>query len=155
MRALVLLALRAWNWGDSDRALELGQRALAIAIRLNDVALQTLANYSLGRSAYARGDYRQGAQVLRQVAETRQGDRRYEWLITTAHSRALLIWCLAELGKFAEAMAESEQALRIAREVDHAGILILACQSLGFVSLRRALSPWPSHRSNAPWSCAG
>ena len=47
-RALVGLAVRAWNWGDSDRALELGQRALAIAIRLNDASLQTSANLTLG-----------------------------------------------------------------------------------------------------------
>ena len=47
-RALVGLAIRAWNWGDSDRALELGQRALAIAIRLNDASLQTSANLTLG-----------------------------------------------------------------------------------------------------------
>ena len=47
-QAIVTLAIRAWMWGDSDRALELGQRALAIAIRLNDASLQTSANLTLG-----------------------------------------------------------------------------------------------------------
>jgi predicted ATPase/class 3 adenylate cyclase len=149
-RALVALAVRAWMGGDSDRALELGQRALAIAIRLNDVALQTWANFTLGRSAQAAGDYRQGAQVLSRVAETLQADRRYEWLIgaglASVDSRARLAWCLAELGEFTEAMARSEEALMIAGEVDHSGSLVYAYRSLGFVSLRRgairhAISP--------------
>jgi hypothetical protein len=61
----------------------LGQRALAIAIRLNDISLQTSVNYHLGRSAQTRGDYRQGAEILRREAEILQGDRRYEWLVAT------------------------------------------------------------------------
>ena len=132
--------VRGRQWGDSDRALELGQRALAIANRLNDAVLQTWVNYSLGWGAQTRGSYHQGAQLLKQVAETLQSDRRYERLIgpqATAHSRALLIWCLAELGEFAEAMAHGAQTLQIAREVDQPGSLVLAYRSLGFVFLRR------------------
>jgi tetratricopeptide (TPR) repeat protein len=144
-RAIVLLATRAWLWGDSDHALELGHRALAIAIRLDDVSLQTSANYLLGWSAETTGDYRQGAEILRQVAETLQGDRRYEWLSVglreSVNSRTLLAWCLAELGEFTEAMARAEEAVRIAREVDNPGSLVLAYRSLGFVSLRRGAVP--------------
>jgi tetratricopeptide (TPR) repeat protein len=131
--------------GDSDRALELGQRAQAIAIRLNDLGLQTWAYFTLGRSAQAVGDYRRGAQGLRRVAETLQNDRRYEWLIgaglASVDSRARLAWCLAELGEFGEAMARAEEALRIAKEVNHSGNLVYAYRSLGFVSLRRGAIP--------------
>ena len=56
-------------------------------------------------------------------------------------SRAYLAWCLAELGEFAEAMARGEEALRIAREVDHPASLVIAYRSLGFVSLRRGAIP--------------
>ena len=56
-------------------------------------------------------------------------------------SRAYLAWCLAELGEFAEAMARGEEALRIAREVDHPASLIIAYRSLGFVHLRRGAVP--------------
>jgi len=144
-RALHALAARAWQWGDSDRGLELGQRALAIAIRLNDAALQTSVNATLGFGAQIRGDYRQGAEILSRVAETLQGDRRDEWLEAAAQvsvgSRARLAWCLAELGEFAEAMARSEEALRIAREVDQPGSLVIAYRNLGFISLRRGAIP--------------
>jgi tetratricopeptide (TPR) repeat protein len=145
-RAVIALATRAWTWGDSDRALELGQRALAIAARLNDVSLQTSVNYSLGRSAQARGDYRQSTQVLSRVAQILQGDRRHEWLsgaglLGSVASRAWLAWCLAEMGEFTEAMAHGEEALRIAREVDHASSLVYAYRSLGFVFHRRGAIP--------------
>ena len=145
--ALAFLALRAGIWGDSDRALELGQRALAIAIRLNDVSLQTSVNLTLGWSAQISGDYRQGAEILSRAAEVLQGNRRHELLLTgtaqlgSVSSRAQLAWCLAELGEFPEAMAHSEEAVRIAREVDHPASLIWAYRSLGFVSLRRGAIP--------------
>jgi len=100
--AIMALAAGAWNWGDSDRVLELGHRALAIAIRLNDVALQTLVNYTLGLSGQTRGDYRQSAEIFGRVAETLRDDRRYEWLVgaglASVGSRVWLAWCLAELG---------------------------------------------------------
>jgi class 3 adenylate cyclase/tetratricopeptide (TPR) repeat protein len=144
-RAIMVLAERAWNWGESDRGLELGHRALAIAIRLNDVSLLTSVNHTLGLIAQTRGDYRQSAEVLSRVVEALQGDRRYEWLIGTAlasvGSRARVAWCLAELGEFAEAMARGDEALQIASEIDHPASLVYAYRSLGFVSLRRGAIP--------------
>ena len=67
------------------------------------------------------GDYRQGAAILIQVAETLKGDRSGEFwqarsgMFGSVTSRAYLAWCLAELGEFAQAMACSDEALRIAR----------------------------------------
>jgi tetratricopeptide (TPR) repeat protein len=93
-----------------------------------------------------RGDYRQSAEILSRVAETLQGDRRHEWLsgsglLGSVSSRARLVWCLAELGEFAAAMAHGEEVLRIAREVDYPGDLVYAYRSVGFVSLRRGAIP--------------
>jgi class 3 adenylate cyclase/tetratricopeptide (TPR) repeat protein len=145
--ALGLLAVRAWKWGDPDRGLELDQRALVIAIRLNDIVLQTSVNYTLGWGALVGGDYRQGAEILSKVAEALQGDRRDElWqtsagLLGSVASRVYVACCLAELGEFAEAMARGEEALQIAREVDQPGSLVYAYRSLAFVSLRRGAIP--------------
>src|SRR6516164_662012 len=125
-RAFAFLAVRAWQWGDSDRGLELGQRALAIAIRLNDVSLQTSVNATLGFGAQIRGDYRQGAEILSRVAETLQGERRDEGItgsLGSVASRAQLAWSLAELGEFAEAMARGQEAVCLAREADHTASL--------------------------------
>jgi tetratricopeptide (TPR) repeat protein len=144
-RAPDLLATLAWEWGDSDRGLELGQRALDIALGLNDVSLQTSVNYHLGVIMQARGSYRQSAEVLSWVAEALQGDRRYEWwgdaTSGSVGSRARLAWCLAELGEFAGEMARGEEAVQIAGEVDDSSSLVFAYRSLGFVSLRRGAIP--------------
>jgi tetratricopeptide (TPR) repeat protein len=145
-RALHALAIRAWNWGDLDRGFELSQRALAIAIRLNDVFLQTSVNISLGRIAEARGNYRQGAEIHSRIAKTLQGDRRYERgftriILGSVNSLAHLAWCLTELGEFTGAMAHAEEALRLAREVEQPASLIWAYRSLGFVSLRQGAIP--------------
>jgi len=146
-RALVALAIRARNWGESDRALDLGQRALAIAIRLNDLALETSVNNLLGWIWQTEGHYRQSGEIFSRVAETLRGDRLDElWfsggvLLVSVASRAYLAWSLAELGEFAEATARGEEALRIAREVDQPASLVVADRSLGFVSLRRGAIP--------------
>jgi tetratricopeptide (TPR) repeat protein len=139
-RATLTLAIRAWNWGDSDRALELAQRALAIAVRLGNASLQTSVNYLLGRSGQTRGNYRQSAEIFSRLTERSQGDRRDEGItgsIGSVASRAQLAWSLAELGEFTEAMTCGQEALQIAREADHPASLVLAYRNLGFVSLRR------------------
>lgn len=138
-RALVVLAVCAWNWGDSDRALELDQRALDIANRLNDIALQTWASNHLGWVGQTTGDYRQSAEILTRVAEILRSVRNVATgeAAGPVNSLERLAWCLAELGEFGEAMARGEEALRIAREVNQPTNLIRAYRSLGFVSLRR------------------
>ena len=66
--------------GDPDRALELAQRALALATAHDDVSLQAWASQRLGLVWQATGDYRQAAECLSRVVEALQGDRRYERL---------------------------------------------------------------------------
>src|SRR6516162_7568203 len=113
--AFVALAIGAWTWGDSDRSLELGRRALAIAMRLNDSSLQTSANYLLGGIAQTRGDYRQSAEIFSRLAKTLQGHRRDEGItrsLGSVASRAQFVWSLAELGEFTEAEARGQEALR-------------------------------------------
>ena len=139
--ALVQLERIAWNSGDSDRALEMGGRALAIAIAHNDVSLQTEVSHLFGMVWQTRGDYRQAAEYFNRVAEALQGDRLDERarggdIVLSVSTRERLAWCLAELGEFTEAMARAEEAGRIAREIDHPRSLMLAYRSLGLVSLR-------------------
>ncbi len=149
-RALARLALQTWMEGDPDRALELAQRALALAIAHDDVSRQTWATLRLGVVWQTIGDYRQAAECLSRAVEALQGDRRYERLETgtliSVFAQDRLAWCLAELGEFAEAMARTDEAGRIAREVDHSPSLVIADRSLGLVSVRRgdlmrAISP--------------
>ena len=109
--------------------------------RLNDVSLQTSVNLTLGWSAQISGDYRPSAKMLSWAAEVLQDDRRDELSTGTGQlgsvaSRAWLAWSLAELGEFAEAMAQSKEALRIASELDNPGDLVYAYRIVGLVSLR-------------------
>jgi class 3 adenylate cyclase/tetratricopeptide (TPR) repeat protein len=138
-RALAELADRAWNTGDPDRALELGQRALAFA--QDDVSLQTWVNQRLGMVWQTMGNYGRAVEYLGRVVEAIQGDRLYERMstavLTSVFARERLAWCLVELGEFDEAMARAEEAIRIAREVEHSRSLVFAFRSLGLVSLRR------------------
>lgn len=139
-QALCDLAVCAWMAGDSDRAVELSHRALAIASGLNDNVLQMAANYVLDVLGQARGDYRDAAERLIACAEAPQGDF-YDLVGTVSvggvSSTQRLVWCFAELGEFAEAMTHAEKATRIAREVDHPASLVFAHRALGLVSLRR------------------
>jgi DNA-binding NtrC family response regulator/tetratricopeptide (TPR) repeat protein len=138
-RALVELAIRAWTAGDPDRALELGQRALALAHE--DVSLEIDASQRLGMVWQTRGNYREAVERLNRVAEALQGDRLYEQLpsgiVVSVFTRDRLAWCLAELGEFAEAIARAEEAVRIARQLDGSPSVVPAHRSLGLVFLRR------------------
>ena len=145
-RTILALAAGAWTGGDLDHALELGERGRAIARRVNDVALQTLGTYVLGLTGQTAGNYRQSAEAFRQVSETLRGDRRHEVVLPGAglgsiNAQTRLVWCLAELGEFAEAMARSEEALQIAGEVEHSSSLVLSYRSLGIVFLRLGVIP--------------
>jgi predicted ATPase/class 3 adenylate cyclase len=139
---LVALGNQAWFSGDSDRALEACEHALAIATRLGDVPLRMRASTFLGLRHQAAGEYRQGVEFLRRAAETLLLHERFGGVfggagLLSVSARQCLAWCLAELGEFEEAMARGEEAVRIAREFDHPYSLTYAHRSLGLISLRR------------------
>src|SRR4029453_11699501 len=140
--ALAILAHRAWYSGDSGHTLEMGQRALDIAIGLGDVSLERSATFSLGLRMQTTGEYGRAAEYLRRTVETLKGDRLHDrhegsGTLRAVFSRERLAWCLAELGEFPEATAHAEEAVQIASEVDHHHSLVLGYRSLGFVAIRR------------------
>ena len=139
---LVALGNHAWISGDSDRALETCQHALAIATRLGDVPLGMRASTFLGLRQQTAGEYREGAEFLRRAAEALQLHERSADLfggadVLSVTARERLAWCLAELGEFEEAVARGAEAVRIASELDHPNSLAFAYRSLGLIALRR------------------
>ena len=88
------MSLHCWVAGEVDRALDYGQRALALAATLGHVGLQALAHLSLGRAYYDTGDYPRAVASLERNVATLQGDLLYERLGSTnsvaASSRAWL-----------------------------------------------------------------
>jgi len=82
-----------------------------------------------------------GRDCFSQTVAALDGARRYELfgqvIVPAVHSRALLMWCDAELGTFAEGSALGAEGLQIAGVVAHPGSLMFAYYGLGQLSLCR------------------
>jgi class 3 adenylate cyclase/tetratricopeptide (TPR) repeat protein len=129
-----------WRVGDHPRAIESGQRAVAIGDELKDVALQS-TNVNLGLAFYAVGDYARAIESLQKTIGALEGQRQSQRLgwagLPAVTSRAYLVGCLAELGRFAAGMPVGEEAVRIAEQANHAFSLGQAYVNLGVLYLRK------------------
>ena len=130
-----------WLAGESDRAVESGERARAIARALDDRALGIAASFYLGQVYHFRGDYRQAAAVQRENLAALGGaptaDRFGLPGLAPALSRGWLAWSLSEIGEFAEGIVRGVEALEIARSADYAFSTADACRELGCLYLRQ------------------
>jgi tetratricopeptide (TPR) repeat protein len=134
------------NTGDQDRAVETGQRALAIAMTSEDFALEVMATFFLGLPYLSLGDYRQAVHYHRKNVETLTGEWLHERFgepgLPAVFSRAFLDWGLAELGEFAEGIVRGEEAVQIAeRTVDQPFTLSHAYLGVGLLRLRKGDLP--------------
>jgi tetratricopeptide (TPR) repeat protein len=140
-----LLASYFYNVGAYDQGIAASQCALALATASGDVGLHALANYFLGGNYLSQGDYRQAIDYLRQTVETLDGARRRERFgnvaLPAVSARALLAWCHAELGRFAESRALAEEGGQIAETVAHPASLMWAYYGSGLLSLRQGDLP--------------
>ena len=132
--------------GDQDRAVETGQRALAIAMASKDFALEVMATFFLGLPYLSLGDYRQAVHYHRKNVETLTGEWLHERFgepgLPAVFSRAFLDWSLAELGEFAEGMVHGEEAVQIAETtVDQPFTLSHAYLGVGLLRLRKGDLP--------------
>ncbi|HET6369432.1 MAG TPA: AAA family ATPase [Pseudomonadales bacterium] len=140
-RALSYQSNMHWEMGDAEAASEAGRRALAIAERAEDLALQVVGNFSLAGATRSLGDYPRAAELLRRNVALLEGDLRYETFglagLASVMSRSHLAWSLAELGEFDEAIARAEEGIRLAEGAGHVYSLAYACLGLGGTLLRR------------------
>ena len=127
--------------GTYDQAIIAAQRALALATASGDGVLHALANLNLGLAYEPQGDYRRAIDCCGQTVTALDGARRHERfgqvILPAVQSRALLAWCHAELGTFAEGSAFGDEGLRIAEAVAHPGSLMVACWGVGLLALRQ------------------
>jgi class 3 adenylate cyclase/tetratricopeptide (TPR) repeat protein len=130
-----------WVVGDQECALTFGQRALAIAEALDDFTFQFMATYHLGTTYLVLGDYRRAMAFLRRNVASLEGDLLHKRFalagLPSVVARTWLVWCLAELGAFAEAIICGEEAMRIAEAVEHPYSMSLAYYGVGFLALRK------------------
>ncbi len=128
-----------WLMADPTRAVESGQRAVALAAAIGDFALQVVANLFLGVAYRALGDYREAIERSGRNVASLEGDLMRESFglpgLPSVLSRTFLVWSLAERGEFSEGIARGEEAVQVAEAVDHPFSLIVACYGLGSVFL--------------------
>ena len=139
-RVAAYMASYFWWVGEYERAIESGQRALAIAADLGDFALQVFVNFSLGQIYHAMGDYRQALEFTKRNVQALQGEAlRGQLRVTIAHvlSRTWLVDSLAELGEFGEAIALGEEGVAIAEAADHPYSRIVADLGVGYAYIRK------------------
>ena len=131
--------------GKQHRALEAGERALAIAKRRRNVTLEIETNLNLGRIYTALGDYRAAMDCLRWNVTALEGNglreqfgERYgEGGIPNLQSRSWLGRCLAECGAFGDALDLAEDVMRIAERSARPFTRVAAARDVAHVYLWR------------------
>jgi tetratricopeptide (TPR) repeat protein len=126
--------------GDAREARRASERALELAESLEDPSLRVAANAYLGQALYDCGEYERAAELFaHNVAFVGDNSRDRFGLpqLPSVHSRTTLAWCLAELGRFADAMARGREAITIAEAVEAPLNLTVACAGLGVVHFRQ------------------
>jgi tetratricopeptide (TPR) repeat protein len=144
-QASVFLSRHFQGMGAYDQALAAAQRALALATASGEVVLHVRANFHLGLTYQAQGDYRRAIDCFGQTVASLEGVRRFERFgqvfLPSVDSRASLAACHAELGMFAEGSALGEEGRRIAEAVAHPGSLMWAYYGIGLLALRQGDLP--------------
>jgi tetratricopeptide (TPR) repeat protein len=140
-RIFAYMAYYFWITGDLGRAIEVGHRAVAIATTLADVALQARANRALGHAYHARGDYRRALDCFRwDGASLKDAESQARLDLTGLPAMDVsswMVWCLAEMGAFAEGIARGQAGVQAAEATDDPEDLVKALHGVGLVFLRK------------------
>jgi tetratricopeptide (TPR) repeat protein len=125
------------NTGDQAHAKDAGERAIAVAERLDDFALRVTTNTHLGDVYGTLGDYRRAVEILRKNVESLAGARVGERFgmagLPAVLSRGWLARYLAKLGAFPEAIERAQEGLEIAEAANDAYSIAFACALIGWV----------------------
>jgi tetratricopeptide (TPR) repeat protein len=136
-RVAAYMTVCLWWKGEMDASIVAGERALRIAITLNDLALEVLACYRLGQVYDVVGRHEAAIEVLSRPVRALQGTQARERfglaVLPAAMCRSLLSICLASIGRFAEAVSAAEAAIQVAEDVDHQYSRVSPLRNLGYV----------------------
>ena len=131
--------------GDSARAVESGERALALATALGDFALQVMATFFLGTAYSAMGEYRRAADYFSRNVAVLTGElcrQRFGMTgLPAVMSRTWLVSCLADLGQFDEGITRGDEAVQLAEAAEHPFSLTQAYYALGTLFLHQGDLP--------------
>jgi len=140
-RVSSFLSADYWLIGEPKVAAEHARRVLDVATATGDVASRVRAHLDLGQASHVAGEYREAIAALSVNVDELQGDllgRRFGLVgLASVLSRAWLVWCLAELGEFEQAVPRGDEAVRIAEAVDHPYSILAAQFGVGTLHLHR------------------
>jgi tetratricopeptide (TPR) repeat protein len=123
------------------QAIEVSQRALALATAHGDGIRQLDAQYRLGLAYFTMGDSQQAITLLTKIVKSLTGDLEHAFLGYSAPlsvvSRFILTLSFAMCGAFAEGLTRAEEAACIAEAVDHPLSHMFAAMALGYLSLMK------------------
>src|SRR2546423_3041310 len=121
--------------GEHLQAIEVGQRALAIATETGDRELEREARYRTGQAYFAIGDFHQALDFLSRCAADPSEGRGEESPLFASWSHSWQALTLSSLGRFVDARSHAQEALRVGESADHPFTLAEALTGLGSVSL--------------------
>src|SRR5215813_13115723 len=140
-RALAFATNCLYLLGDQRRAIESGQRALAIAEQLDEFPSKIAAGMYLGRSHYSSGNFLQAIDILVPIVASLTAERERDYLglgvLPAVFSRTILVMSLAATGRFAEGHPVGEEALELARSTNHPDTMLWAFRGVGQLYLER------------------
>ena len=136
-----LKASHYWEAGDPDRAVEPGQRALAVAHACGDLRLEVVSNHFLGQAYFSLGEFARALECFHGIIQSLAGDmirERFGGLgLLSVRTRLWLVHVLTELGDFAEGISWGQQGVEIAQTFGQPLDLIAAHRGLGYLYLRK------------------
>jgi tetratricopeptide (TPR) repeat protein len=104
---------------EHELALEAGLRALAIGEAAHDPSMIALARHALAHAHRSKGDYRRAVDAATGTVGFLKGERAAfpdRYLVA---ARTELAVSLAQLGRFEEAIANVDEAARVAETIEH------------------------------------
>jgi tetratricopeptide (TPR) repeat protein len=140
-RVSIYMVIQSVLAQEYDEAVRFGQQALAIGQSLGDLAIEVPASAYLGVAHEARGDHRAAVDTLQRNIDHIPEDLRYERFgqatSMASFSRSILSLSLSDLGRFAEAIRQADEAARIAEEAGLRYSLAFAWNALGVAHVGR------------------
>ena len=100
-------------------ALEAGMRALAIGEAAHDPSMIALARHHLAHAFRSQGDYRRAVDTATRTVSFLKDERAAFPDRYIVAARTELAVSLAQLGRFAEAIANVDEAARVAETIEH------------------------------------
>jgi class 3 adenylate cyclase/tetratricopeptide (TPR) repeat protein len=133
-----------WWAGEHERAVKVSERDLAVAASFGDFRGRIVSGCRLGQAHHALGHFGRAVELFRQTVASLPGQLLQEHFgmaaLPSVWARSWLAWSLAERGEFAEGMAVSDEAARIAESANHPYSRVQAAFGLGTLRVIQGLA---------------